>query len=1503
MKPFSLLLLLLLSTSFLYSQKSANINLDSISFGSNKKVQPSKSISVVTPSPSNTHVGKDIIGLLDNPTGSFIVNLENENLALNNGIKFLSEKLDLGKEHTFKQIRKEIEDNGRQHFYYQYLFKGYPVEGCIIGIHENNGFVKLINGRLQIVQSLSTEISYLDNEFQKIALNHLSVDTISNLYPVTYTFVREDSEWELAAKVRIDAWSPFTMKNVFIHCRTGEVIKSQNLIAHADTPGTGVTMYSGTQSITCDSYLGNYRLRDNARSIETYDATNATGLTASGFTGSSDFTNNSTTWTGVPVLSSLTINSVQQSWWYAVFADESPDLYFVLKDASNSIIYTSPTYQNTFPTIIFANINAVLVNPPYTIEVWDYDAVGGDDYGGSFALNTTTGSYSIPGGLPYTGSYQISNSGHPGIDVHWGMEVTYDYYLNILGRDSYDNAGGLIKQYLNSPLTQSSQGGEPNNAFAMGSPYNIMVYGMGDGSSMKPVVGLDVEGHEFTHLVVNSTAQLVYEAESGALNESFADIFGTSIEFYGGPSPDWLIGEDVMISATALRSMSNPNLYDQPDTYQGQYWANTSNLTQDHGGVHTNSGVQNFWFYLLSQGGSGTNDIGNGYNVTGIGVSDAQAIAYRNLTVYLSSNSTYYDAYLGSLQAAEDLFGNPSTQYLSVQQAWYAVGIGNNPNQYCSGTTNLTATSGTFNDGSGTANYFDNANCKWVIAPAGATQIHIDFTYFDTETDYDTVFVYDGPDETGNLLATWWGNTLPPTISTTAGVGAMCVVFKSDASVNYTGWEATYYTTGITPTCSDGEILATPSGSFSDGSGGGNYGNNQFCYWTIAPPCATSVTLSFSAFDTEANYDGVVIYDDISGSNQIGVYSGTTIPSNITSNTGVMVVAFVSDYSSTYGGFTANYTSTGSGYCSGTSIVNASDYGTITDGSGTNDYCNNQDCQWLIQPPQATSITLNFTEFMLENPSSDGQTIYDAVEVYDGSTTGAPLLGVFSGGNLPPTLTSSGGSMLVRFYSDLSVTNQGWSANFTSTQNSYCSSITNLTSSSGSFSDGSGGDDYANNSSCSWLIQPPNATTITLNFSSFDTEANNDGVVIYDGPNNSYPVLAQYSGSSIPASVTSSCGSIYVEFLSNDALRKSGWDANYISTYATDVISACGSYTWVDGNTYTNNNNTATYAYTNQVGCDSVVTLDLSLYTVASGVDVVTACAPYVWIDGNTYTSNNNTATHLISSGGCDSTVTLNLTIVSSTSGTDVVSECAPYLWIDGNTYTTDNNTATHVIPNSNGCDSTVTLDLTIIPATTGIDVVTGCASYQWIDGIYYSSNNNTATYTLTNSNGCDSVVTLNLTINPLPDITVSQNGATLTANQNGATYQWIDCNNSFLPINGETNQSYTAPVSGTYAVQVNLNGCTNTSSCTQVNFADIDNIESELISIFPNPVSDILFISGINQLNDIKQIEVTSASGALAMKMNEIKSELDISELSTGVYFLKISHDKGMEVIKFVKD
>lgn len=261
-----------------------------------------------------------------------------------------------------------------------------------------------------------------------------------------------------------------------------------------------------------------------------------------------------------------------------------------------------------------------------------------------------------------------NNKDDAALDAHWGAEMTYDYFKRTFNRNSYDNRGSVLLNYVNTDLTRF---GRPNsnNAFWDG---QRMTYGIG--TTWDAVVSLDVIAHEIGHGVNSSTANLVYQNESGALNEGFSDIWGACVEYFAKGNNGgniWLIGEDIMPGA--LRYMNNPKRGGQPDTYRGTNWHTAST---DNGGVHTNSGVLNYWFYLLSEGGSGTNDLGNSYSVQGIGIDKAANIAYNTLTKYLTSNSTYSQARELSINAATTLYGLDSEEAIQVTNAWYAVGVG-----------------------------------------------------------------------------------------------------------------------------------------------------------------------------------------------------------------------------------------------------------------------------------------------------------------------------------------------------------------------------------------------------------------------------------------------------------------------------------------------------------------------------------------------------------------------------------------------------------------------------------------------------------------------------------------------------------------------------------------------------------------------------------------------------------------------------------------------------------
>jgi Zn-dependent metalloprotease len=279
----------------------------------------------------------------------------------------------------------------------------------------------------------------------------------------------------------------------------------------------------------------------------------------------------------------------------------------------------------------------------------------------TYNLNNT---FNYGAATDFTSTSNVFTADPVGVSAHFGAEQTHSYFLTKHGRNSFDNAGTVLKSYVHA-------GNSYNNAFWNGA---VMTYGDGNNVIFTPLASIDVCGHELTHGVTEFSANLVYANEPGALNESFSDIFAETVEKFALGSNDWLIGGEIYVPGGGLRNMANPNLRNQPDTYLGDFWFTGSG---DNGGVHYNSGVQNFWFYLLSVGGAGTNDNGANYNVTAIGTDDAAAIAYRALTVYLTTNSNYAAARVASIQAAEDLFPDcPRQQIASTMNAWHAVGVG-----------------------------------------------------------------------------------------------------------------------------------------------------------------------------------------------------------------------------------------------------------------------------------------------------------------------------------------------------------------------------------------------------------------------------------------------------------------------------------------------------------------------------------------------------------------------------------------------------------------------------------------------------------------------------------------------------------------------------------------------------------------------------------------------------------------------------------------------------------
>jgi hypothetical protein len=401
--------------------------------------------------------------------------------------------------------------------------------------------------------------------------------------------------------------------------------------------------------------------------------------------------------------------------------------------------------------------------------------------------------------------------------------------------------------------------------------------------------------------------------------------------------------------------------------------------------------------------------------------------------------------------------------------------------------------------------------------------------------------------------------------------------------------------------------------------------------------------------------------------------------------------------------------------------------------------------------------------------------------------------------------------------------------------------------------------------------------------------------------------------------------------------------------------------------------------------CDSIVKLTVTNAAPTSSILNRTGCGSLV-INGKTYTQSGQYKDTITNVAGCDSVITLNLTINTGGPALNTlnINTCNQYV-LNGKIYTQSGTYRDTLIGVSAvGCDSILVLNLTL-GKNGSIQNITACKSYVFDgntltqSGVYFD--------TLVNATGCDSIITLNLTINSV-NVSVTKVGNILTANETAATYQWINCTNN-QPIAGATAASYTATTSGNYKVVITKNGCVDTSTCTVVNiiscnaslsytnlsndsvrckeirvnasnvtlpitlniswasnpsgntiqqndsvriYSDVcpgtytvkltdangckDSIvftinepvginETEnqnLFMMYPNPANGIVELNFTDQSN--KTITVTDVQGKAYMQFtsNQINQQIDISMLSQGLYFVRVDDENGTSIKKLIK-
>ncbi len=694
------------------------------------------------------------------------------------------------------------------------------------------------------------------------------------------------------------------------------------------------------------------------------------------------------------------------------------------------------------------------------------------------------------------------------LDAHWGTEMMYDYMFNVHGHESYDGNGAPMLSYVHYSSGYV-------NAFWDGTR---MTYGDGDGIEFFPLTSTEVVGHEIMHGVTEYTAGLIYSGESGGLNESYSDVFGVLLDYQINPSTaNFRMGDDFMTNGLGFRNMSDPNEFDNPDTYLGDFWNN--------GGVHNQSGVQNFWFYLISQGGTGTNDNGDDYTVNAIPMASAADILFRSLSTYLTPGSPYSDARFYGVQSATDLFGDCSDEVINVTNAWYAVGVGD-----------------LFNDAVVSAfNASSNFNCQ---VPAniqftnnsvnGATYVW-DFGNGTTSTDENPTATYDA-------VGTY-------SVSLISSGNALC---GNNDTLVLTDYITVTNDGGPTPpTCfpgTDGPI--TGAGVF------------EFNFETI----------------NNTSEGGIEGYQDYTCTHSTNVQEGVLYPFEVETGPSEMIRIWIdADNDGVFNNTNELvYTSTEAAQLhTGVFIVPGTDlYGTplrLRIKSDGNNLDISDPCT-PVMTGQVEDYTLQVSENVqapaVDFVASDTLVLFGSTIDFTDLTQNLPESWSWNfPGGIPATSTAQHPSVtypdIGTYEVSLMATNAIGEDIAVKTAyinvTSIATACTNLSSTSptGLFYDTGGPNgDYGNGEYCTFLIDPGCALEVSLEFLAFNLESGWDYLYVYDGVDETAPLIGTYSGTANPGILTATSGKMYIIFDSDGSVIRPGWEAAWSSLTPTSAPSA-----------------------------------------------------------------------------------------------------------------------------------------------------------------------------------------------------------------------------------------------------------------------------------------------------------------------------------------------------------
>lgn len=520
--------------------------------------------------------------------------------------------------------RTETDELGIQHIRLQQQWMGVPVYGAEAILHEKDGKFYLFNGRFYQSPKLSDVTpSIAAQAAEQTALNH--VGTLEKVKPLTASDLHlVNATQQATAELVIFypeknaphlAWHVTVVPNItarysyFVDAETGEILNHHTELCKIAGHFHGARQF-GSEQLASENELPSIDCQLLVPLGPTGELANLNMPPLDG-----------------PATANAT-DLLGQTRTIDTYKVGNP--YYLINGAETMF----NAQQSSFP------------NDPVGV-IWTIDAENtspeNDDFG-AVHLTSNNNSWNNP----------------KAVSAHYHAQKAYDYYKNTFSRNSINGQGGNVLSIIN---VVESDGSQMDNAFWTGS---FMCYGNGNDAFTAPLQkALDVSGHEMSHGVIQETANLEYLNESGALNESFADVFGAMID-----RDDWQMGEDVTNSqyfpTGALRDLSNPHNGGSSLNDNGWQPAHVNEIyngNEDNGGVHINSGIPNKAFFLFANNGS-------------VGKDKAEKVYYRALSQYLTKSSNFVDCRIAVVQAATDLYGGSSAEVNAAKSAFDAVGIG-----------------------------------------------------------------------------------------------------------------------------------------------------------------------------------------------------------------------------------------------------------------------------------------------------------------------------------------------------------------------------------------------------------------------------------------------------------------------------------------------------------------------------------------------------------------------------------------------------------------------------------------------------------------------------------------------------------------------------------------------------------------------------------------------------------------------------------------------------------